>query len=82
MPLRPNFLSAMLAEFRRATAAAQRYDDLRCRSAGTGRIAPVDLPRQVFEEFYAFERPAEVAPVQPASAHAVEWPMRRRGGVA
>jgi hypothetical protein len=83
VPSRPSFLLAMLAEFRRAAAAAQRYEDLRYRSAGTGRIAPGDLPRQVFEEFYSVEKPPEVAPVQPASSHSVEWPMlRRRRGVA
>jgi hypothetical protein len=82
VPSRPTFLLAMLAEFRRAAAAAQRYDDLRYRSAGSGRIAPADLPRQVFEELYSVETPAEVAPAQPASARFPEWPMRRRRGVA
>jgi hypothetical protein len=82
VPLRPNYLLAMLAEFRRAAAAAQRYDDLRYRSAGTGRIATADFPRRVFEEFYSVETPAEVAPVQPASARFPEWPVRRRRGVA
>jgi hypothetical protein len=43
----------MLAEFTRANAAAQRYEDLRYRSAGHGRIAPDDIPRRVFEEFYS-----------------------------
>jgi hypothetical protein len=42
----------MLAEFRRAAAAAQRYEDLRYRSAH-GKIAPADIPRRVFEEFYS-----------------------------
>jgi hypothetical protein len=80
MPSGPNFLLATLAEFARATAAAQRYDDLRYRSAGG--IAPADIPRRVFEELYCSEQPGEVAPVQPASARFAEWPMRRRRGVA
>jgi hypothetical protein len=80
MPSGPNFLLATLAEFTRATAAAQRYDDLRYRSAGG--IAPADIPRRVFEELYGSEQRAEVAPVQPASARFAEWPMRRRRGVA
>lgn len=35
------------AEFRRALAAERRYESLRC-----GR-APSDIPRTIFEEFYA-----------------------------
>jgi hypothetical protein len=41
----------VLAEFKRAVAAAQRYDDLRCRHACR------DIPRRIFEEFYAFGEP-------------------------
>jgi hypothetical protein len=47
------YLSSLFAEFRRAAAAAQRYEDLRYRSASHARIAPDDIPRQVFEELYA-----------------------------
>jgi hypothetical protein len=53
-----NFLLDMLAEFARANAAAQRYEDLRYRSAGHG-IAPDDITRRVFEEFYAVGEPVE-----------------------
>jgi hypothetical protein len=39
----------LLAEFRRASAAARRYDDLR-----HGReVAAADIPRQVFDELYS-----------------------------
>jgi len=44
-----SYLFGMLAEFRRAAAAAQRYEDLRYRSAH----APADIPPRVFEEFYS-----------------------------
>jgi hypothetical protein len=48
-----NYLLDMFAEFSRAVAAAQRYEDLRYRGGSHGRIAPADIPRQIFEEFYA-----------------------------
>jgi hypothetical protein len=41
------------AELGRALAAAQRYEDLRYRSAGHASIDPADIPRRVFEELYA-----------------------------
>jgi hypothetical protein len=50
-----NYLLDMFAEFSRAVAAAQRYEDLRYRGRGHGTIAPADIPRQIFEEFYAGE---------------------------
>jgi hypothetical protein len=56
---RQSFLLAMVAEFGRATAAAQRYEELRYRSARDGRIAPADIPRRVFEEFYSFGKAVE-----------------------
>lgn len=56
---RQSFLLAMVAEFGRATAAAQRYEDLRYRSGPRGRIAPADIPRRVFEEFYSFGKAVE-----------------------
>jgi hypothetical protein len=43
----------VLAEFGRGVAATRRYEDLRY---GRGRhegIAPADVPRRIFEEFYA-----------------------------
>ena len=57
---RPDLLLAMVAEFGRACAAAQRYEDLRHRGAGRGSIAPADVPRRVFEEFYSVEQTAEI----------------------
>jgi hypothetical protein len=51
--------AVLLAEFRRAVAAARRYEDLRC---GRGRhkdMAPTEIPRQVFQEFYSDARPVE-----------------------
>ena len=53
-----NFLSRMFAEFGRANAAAQRYEDLRYRSARDRGTVADDLPRRVFEEFYSAAEPA------------------------
>jgi hypothetical protein len=64
---RQNFLLAMLAEFRRAAAAAQRYADLRYRSARRGSIVPGDISRQVFGEFYSPDEAAESRASQGAS---------------
>jgi hypothetical protein len=50
--------AVVLAEFRRAIAAARRYEDLRYRSGGQQGRAHADSPRQVFEEFYSSARPA------------------------
>jgi hypothetical protein len=58
---------AVLAEFRRAVAAAQRYTDLRYRSARRGSIVLGDIPRQVFEEFYSSDEAAESRGSQRAS---------------
>jgi hypothetical protein len=55
-----NYLLEMFAEFSRAVSAAQRYEDLRYRSGGRGRIAPADIPRQIFEEFYAADETVEL----------------------
>jgi hypothetical protein len=55
-----NYLLGMLAEFTRAIAAAHRYEDLRYRGAGHRRIAPDDIPRRIFEEFYSVEEAVEV----------------------
>jgi hypothetical protein len=54
-----NYLADLLAEFRRGTVAAQRYESLRYRGAGHGRMAPDDIPRRIFEEFYAAEEAVE-----------------------
>ena len=49
----------IIAEFKRAFAAAQRYDNLLYRHAGR------DVPRRIFEEFYAFgERDAATMSVR------------------
>jgi hypothetical protein len=51
--------AVLLAEFRRAIAAARRYDDLRYRSGGHEGRAHADSPRRVFEEFYSCPRPVK-----------------------
>jgi hypothetical protein len=56
----------ILAEFRRALAAARRYDELRYGAAGPGRVAPGEIPGRVFEEFYAREDEAGQAALEPA----------------
>lgn len=48
-----SFLVVLLAEFRRASAAAQRYQDLRYRSACHGYTGLDGIPARVFEEFYS-----------------------------
>jgi hypothetical protein len=49
-PHRPALLAGILAEYRRAIAAARRYDDLTLHS---GSVAEREsIPRRVFEEFY------------------------------
>lgn len=55
-------LIVALAEFGRAIAAAQRYEDLRY---GRGRhegIARTDIPRRIFEEFYSDSGDPATAP--------------------
>jgi hypothetical protein len=52
----PEFVIAVLAEFRRAGAAEQRYE--RLRRAGAAALAreaivPADIPRRIFKEFYS-----------------------------
>jgi hypothetical protein len=44
-------LAALPGEYRRACAAARRYDELKFRRASVARRQ--DISRQVFEEFYA-----------------------------
>jgi hypothetical protein len=47
----PGILVVVLAEFRRGVAAAQRYERY-CSACDEG-VAPADIPRRIFEEFYA-----------------------------
>ena len=54
------FLAVLLAEFRRARAAAQRYKDLRYRSACYEGIALAQLSPRIFEEFYRDSEDAAV----------------------
>ena len=49
--------AVVLAEFSLALAAARRYEDLRYGNGRHEGMAPADIPRRVFEEFYAYERP-------------------------
>ena len=46
-------LLVILAEFRQASAATRRYEDLRWGSGRCQGIAPADIPPRIFEEFYA-----------------------------
>ena len=48
----PGIFALVLAEFQRSVAAAQRYEALRYRNACDGRVAPTEISRRVFEEFY------------------------------
>jgi hypothetical protein len=50
------FVLAVAAEFRRAAAAEQRYEDLKHNGAAAFAregIVRADVPRRVFEEFYS-----------------------------
>jgi hypothetical protein len=44
----------ILAEFGRALAAARRYESLKDGRARHAGLAAADIPRRIFEEFYAF----------------------------
>jgi hypothetical protein len=44
----------IVAEFERALAAAQRYENLRYGRACHEVLPVADIPRRIFEEFYAF----------------------------
>ncbi len=44
---------AIFTEFRRALAAARRYENLRYGRACRDHFAPGEIPRLIFEEFYA-----------------------------
>ena len=50
---RAGFLSIVRAEFGRALAALRRYEMLRAGQARREKLPPADIPRRVFEEFYA-----------------------------
>jgi hypothetical protein len=51
--------AVVLAEFRRAVAAARRYEDLRYGGGRHEGVAAADVPRRVFEEFYSCAPPGE-----------------------
>lgn len=46
------FLRALLDEYRRAVAAARRYDELSADGANRRRADRADITRQVFDEYY------------------------------
>jgi hypothetical protein len=48
-----SILGVVLAEFRRGSAAAHRYERLRYGSARDAGITATDIPRRIFEEFYS-----------------------------
>jgi hypothetical protein len=50
----PRALVVLASEVRRAFAAARRYDGLR--NGGARREKTADVPRRIFEEFYAAPR--------------------------
>ena len=56
---------AIVAELSRALAAARRHDSLRYGRGRQGGIAPADISRQIFEEFYAIQRDFEDAAIAP-----------------
>ena len=55
----------ILAEFGRGLSAARRYESLRYRCACREGLAPADIPRRIFEEFYAGERDSEDVAIVP-----------------
>jgi hypothetical protein len=75
----PNAFAFYLTEFGRALAAVRRYENLRY--GRTGRDGQADIPRQIFEEFYAGQggkvRVAPAAgfpPMKPQKrARAAQW---------
>ena len=67
-----NYLLEMFAEFSRAVAAAQRYEDLRYRSASHGKIPPDDIPRRILEEFYSVGETVESRRPEPRRSDAPE----------
>ena len=67
-----NYLLDMFAEFSRAVAAAQRYDDLRYRSASHGKSAPDDIPRRIFAEFYSVGEAVEARRPEPRRSDSPE----------
>jgi hypothetical protein len=69
--------AVVLAEFRRAIAAARRYEDLRYGSGGQQGRAHADSPRQVFEEFYSSARPTEAR--RPADQGRTRQPITYSG---
>jgi hypothetical protein len=68
--------AVVLAEFRRAVAAARRYENLRYGSGRQERMAPGEISRRVFEEFYSSARPVESRRAERALQ--VDW--RRSAG--
>jgi hypothetical protein len=73
------FLVVLLAEFKRASAAAQRYQDLRYRSACHGYARLADIPARIFEEFYSSGLTAERRLQAPAMRMPAQ--IRRDGDV-
>jgi hypothetical protein len=62
-------LVVVLAEFRRAFTAAQRYEHLRYRNADHESIASRDIPWRVFREFYFTEGIVERGVQLPSPTH-------------
>jgi hypothetical protein len=55
----------IFAEFRRALAAAESYEGLKYGSACRDRSAQADIPRRIFEQYYAGKSGSELAARSP-----------------
>jgi hypothetical protein len=60
---------AILAEFGQALAAARSYESLRYGCANRDGLAHADIPRRIFEEFYARQGHVEQAPLASGLLH-------------
>ena len=61
---RAGFLSIVRAEFGRALAAVRRYEMLRGGQARREKLPPANIPRRIFEEFYAAPADPEHAGIE------------------
>ena len=73
---RLGFFSTVLVEFWRALAAARRYGDLRYHRACRDGLAPADIARRIFEEFYACRSDADSAPHDVSGRDSIDIDLR------
>jgi hypothetical protein len=77
--MRPHvFLSAILAEFRRAHSAARWYENQRYGRAGSDGFAPSGVPRRIFEDFYAHRDDIDLAPPDVSGLDPIDIDVRLR----